>query len=170
MRKRASSLLDKPFGTGGSGGGRGSTGAGVEDRLCGSGAVSAPECPDSDRCCSVGETEPCWVGLVTIGLKGVIVAGEPASMNELENEDRMELRLRSPRRRRTKTTAPITATTAAAPPMTPTAIAATCDGAAVDAVIVVVVALASIAKTGALQVEICQPRSNRGNAFHELQS
>jgi hypothetical protein len=54
--------------------------------------------------------------------------------------------------------------------MTPTAIAAMCDGAAVDAVIVVVVALASIVKTGALQVEICQPRSNPENAFHELQS
>jgi len=54
-----------------------------------------------------------------MGLKGVIVASAPPSMKAVETEDRADLRLRSLRRRRKKTTAPIAMSTAATPQMAP---------------------------------------------------
>ena len=146
MRIRASCLSDRPGGTGATGRERGSTGAGVEDRLCGSGAASVSVCSDSNCCRSVQVSDPCWVR--GMGLKGVIVADGPPSTKDVENEDWTDLRLPSLRRRRKKTTTPITMSTAATPPMAPPTIAP--FDAPADAFFPI--GLAFIGKTEALQV------------------
>jgi hypothetical protein len=77
-------------------------------------------------------------------------------MKELEIEILLDLRLDSTRRRRTRKTTPIATSTAATPPVTAPAIAAVCDGAVDD-----VVTLASIVKTGALQVGFVNQEATR---------
>jgi hypothetical protein len=146
VRIRASCLSDKPGGTGATGRERGSIGAGVEDRLCGSGAASGSVCSDSNCCRSVQESDPSWAR--GMGLKGVIVVDAPPSMKAAENEDRADLRLRSLRRRRKKTTVPIATSTAATPQMAPPTIAAFDEPA--DAFFSI--GSAFIWRTGALQV------------------
>jgi len=136
VRKRASSLLDKPGGTDATGRERGSAGAGVDDRR--------------SCCCSVQGSEPCWVVSRVLRLNGVTVTDGPPSTKEVEIFDPADLRLLSPRRRRTKTMAPITRTVAATPPATAPAIAPVCDGAA-SCSLAPVVPLAFIVRTGALK-------------------
>jgi hypothetical protein len=90
-------------------------------------------------------------------LKGVIVAGRPLSMKDVEEEiDRTDLRLRSRRRRRTslKATTPIRASKAATPPATAPAITRVCDCVIGEVSQSKSVALAFIAMEGTLQVWI----------------
>jgi hypothetical protein len=123
VRIRASCLSDKPGGTGGTGRKRGSTGAGVEDRMCGSGEASVSVDSDNNCCRSLQESDLWWVGYRGIESKGVITDG-PRSTRGVENEDWTDLRLRSlSLRRRSKTRAPIAMSTAATPAIAPPMIA-----------------------------------------------
>ena len=150
MRKRASSLLDKPGGMGATGRERGSVGAGVDDRLRGAEATPPSECSGSSCCDSVQESEPCWVVSRVLRLNGVTVTDGPPSTKEVEKIDTPDLRLVSLRLRRTNRMAPITRRLAATPPATAPAIAPVCDGAA-GCFLAPVVPLAFIVKTGALK-------------------
>lgn len=153
MRRRASSLQDKPVGTGATGCESGSTRAGVlvEDTLYESRADPASGGVDSNSCRSAREPEPWGVASRRIGSKGVIVAGRPTPTKEPKIDDWTDLHLRSLRRRRTKGMAAITTSTATTLPVTAPAIIPICDGVDGDDD-VVVVALASIGRTGALKV------------------
>ena len=160
MRKRASSLPDKPVGTGATGcEGRGTrAGVLIKDRLSESRADPASGRTDSNSSLSVQECEPWEVESGHVVLKGVIVSGGPSSTKEPKIVDWTDLRLRSLRRRRMKAMAPIAKSTATTPPVTAPAIIPVCDGADGDDDddVVVVVALTVIARTGALKWEDCQ--------------
>ena len=168
MRKRASSLPDKPGGTGGTGRKRGSAEAGVDDRLRGAEATPPSECSDSSCSCSIQESEPCRVvsrGLVS---NGVTVADGPPSTKEVERIDTVDVRLLSLRRRCTKIMAPITRRIAATPAATAPAIAPVCDDTAGCVLAAAVVPFNFIVKTGALKRKECQTRDNGEIALHRL--
>ena len=140
------------MGTGATGCGSGSTRAGVLvlDRLYESRADPASGCVYSNPCLSAFEPEPWEVASRGPEMKGVIVPGGPTPTKEPKIDDWTDLRLRCLRRRRKKVMAPITTSMATTPPVTAPAIVPVCDGADGD---VVVVTLAFIVRTGALEVE-----------------
>ena len=146
MRKRASSLLDKPGGTGATGRERGSAGADIGDGLRGSEAALPSGCSGSSRCCSTQEYGPCWVVSRGLGLNGVMVDCELRSTKGIKVFDLADLRLR------TKTAAPITRRTAATLPTAAPAIAPVCDDAVgCSPLAPVAVPVAFIVKIGALK-------------------
>jgi hypothetical protein len=145
-RNRAISLLVKPVGMGATGRERGSTVGGVEDReRRWRATISASGSSVTKDRWSV-ETPESWVASKEFGLKGVTFASGPASTKSVEKA----LVLAGLRRSRTKTTIPMTARVAPAPPRMPPTIAPMfrfpCGVG-----ILVPVAVAFIVSTGALQ-------------------
>ena len=136
-RRCASSLLVRPTGTGAT--------------LC-DGGSGGPDVDDRPSL-AVLLRDPASSGAATasVGLNGIIVICEPASIAALEKDDPADLRKPSClRRRRTKAMVPATRIRAATPPAIIPAIAPVCDDDDDDAV-AVAVALAIIGTTGALR-------------------